>query len=101
MSYADFIRDALGSARDRACCFWRLAKTFLQFGNIILCGKVVALAPIVSKLTFRTVAHGVAGTCRHDAARRQQRCGRKGRMEINAEISFMRSRNAQRASTAV
>jgi len=101
VSYADFIREVAGRVGILPAVFGVPPKTFLRCGSIILCGKVVALAPIVSKLTFRTVAHGVAGTCRHDAARRQQRCGRKGRMEINAEISFMRSRNAQRAATAV
>ena|GEM_PF-2897639 len=81
MSYADFIREVAGrvgicSTPPRypfglpavgyvaplhlPAVFGVPPKTFLQCGSIILCGKVVAPALIVSKLTFCTVAHGTA-----------------------------------------
>jgi len=51
-------------------------------------------APIVLKLTFRTVSHGILFPCRQDTARRQQHCGRKRNVVVKpqTEISFMRSR---------
>ena len=59
MSYADFIREVAGRVGILPAVFGVPPKTFLQCGSIILCGKAVEPAPIVSKLTFSTVARGV------------------------------------------